>query len=146
LNVLSLFKKGNRNLIVIIAESRPQLEGRVLAKQLAKEKIKIEFITEAMLPHYVELCNSVVLGADKILGNGDIVNKTGSRLIAILSKEFKKPLYIVADKSKRTNNTTFRIETKQSKEVWLAKDPLIKVNNYYFERIEKKYITKVITD
>lgn len=145
-NVLSQFKRENNNLNVIIAESRPVNEGRVMAELLAKEKIKVEFITEAMLPEFIEKCDSVILGADQILKNGDVINKTGSRMIALLCRQFKKPIYIVADKSKKTNNNTFVKEKKPAKEVWNTKYPLIKVHNYYFERVEKRYITKVIID
>ena len=144
--VLSQFKRENKKLTVIIAESRPVNEGRILAKLLAKEKIKVELITEAMLPEFIEKCDSVILGADRILKNGDVVNKTGSRMIAILCKEFKKPLYVVCDKTKQSAKNTFIKENKPSIEVWNTKDPLINVNNFYFERVEKKYITKVITD
>jgi translation initiation factor 2B subunit (eIF-2B alpha/beta/delta family) len=145
-SILTQFKRDNNRLTVIISESRPMNEGRILASALAKGKIKIEFITEAMLPGYIDKCDSVILSADQILKNGDAINKTGSRLIAILCKEFKKPLYIIADKSKRTVKNTFIRENKPAKEVWDTNSPLIKVNNFYFERIEKKYITKVITN
>ncbi len=144
--ILAQFKRENEKLTLIIAESRPVNEGRIMAELLAKEKIKIEFITEAMLPEFIEKCDSVILGADRILKNGDIINKTGSRMIAILCKEFKKPLYVVCDKTKQSDKNTFTKEKKPAKEVWNAKDPLINVNNFYFERVEKKYVTKVITD
>ncbi|MBA4318963.1 MAG: hypothetical protein C0412_11235 [Flavobacterium sp.] len=144
--VLSQFKRENKKLTVIIAESRPVNEGRIMAKLLAKQKIKVEFITEAMLPEFIEICDCVILGADRILKNGDVVNKTGSSLIAILCKEFNKPLYVVCNKTKQSVKNAFIKENKPAKEIWGTKDPLIHVNNFYFERVEKKYLTKVITD
>ena len=34
--------------LLTVSESRPKLEGRILAKKLNKEKISVELITEAM--------------------------------------------------------------------------------------------------
>lgn len=144
--ILTRHKKNKNNFKVIIAESRPKLEGRVLAEKLVKAGIKIEFITDAMLPAFIEKCDCVLIGADQILKNGNIVNKAGSRNAAILCKEFNKPFYVIADKSKITNKNNYSITGKPSGEVWDTNNTLIKVHNYYFEEVEKKYITKIITD
>jgi translation initiation factor 2B subunit (eIF-2B alpha/beta/delta family) len=146
LKVISLLKNENKSLTVFAAESRPKLEGRVMAKQLAAEKIKVELITDSMLPAFIEKCDSVIIGTDQILGSGNIVNKTGSRNAAILCKEFNKPFYVIADKKKKTSAVKYKPVNRPAQEVWKVKDTRIKVHNFYFEEVEKKYITKVITD
>lgn len=146
LKVFTLFKKENKSLTVFVAESRPKLEGRIMAKELAKEKIKVELITDAMLPAFIEKSDSVIIGADQLLRTGNIVNKTGSRNAAILCKEFGKPFYVIADKRKKAKAVKYTPDKKPAAEVWRTKDARVKVHNYYFEEMEKKYITRVITD
>ena len=91
--VIEILKRLNekKKIFVTVAESRPQLEGRIMAKELLKNKIKVEIIPEALLPNAVEKTDVAISGADIILSNGNIVNKTGSRSLAILCKYFKKP-------------------------------------------------------
>jgi len=142
--MLFRLKELNKRFNVIVSESRPINEGRTTAKLLAAHNIKVDFITEAMLPAFIEKCDSALLGADMILKNGNVVNKTGSRLIALLCKEFNKPVYVIADKSKISAKTKYIPEIKPVKEVWSVKDKRINVHNYYFEEISKKYIIRII--
>ena len=53
---LRFVHKRNKKLKVIISESRPVNEGRILAKNLLKDKIQIEFITEAELAQIYSTC------------------------------------------------------------------------------------------
>ncbi len=59
----------------IICESRPKLEGKILAGELSKEKIRVELITEAMSADYIKKCDCVIIGADKVLKNKNVVSK-----------------------------------------------------------------------
>lgn len=143
--ILKRLGKAEKGLTVIVTESRPVNEGRIIAGLLAKEKIKVEFITEAMLPEFLEGCGCALIGADKILPNGDILNKTGSRALAILCRHYKKPFYAAAERSKISSSSKIRKEIKNPAEVWNNPPAGVKVKNYYFETVEKKYIKKIIT-
>ena len=144
--IFKRLKKDNKKLKIVIAESRPKNEGRLFAKALTKHKIKIEFITDAMLSLYIPKIDTVVLGADAILKNGNIINKIGSKSAALLCRHYKKPCYVITTKDKITSRNKFH-QTKQNPfEVWHTKDKRINVINFYFEEIEKNLITKIITD
>lgn len=145
-NILALLKKEGANFKVFVSESRPELEGRKFALMLARLNIRTEIITEAMMPAFIEKCDSAIIGADRILKNGNIINKTGSRTAAILCKNFNKPLFVTADKRKKSSSSTFKPQQKPANEVWRIKNNTIKVHNYYFEEVEKKYITRLFTD
>lgn len=136
----------NNNFKLYILESRPKFEGRLLAKKLLKYNIKIEFITDAMLAYYFPKIDAVVIGADKILKNGDVVNKVGSKLLAITAKYYNVPFYVVSDKSKFTNETEYAPQTYPAEEIWKYKHPNLTITNVYFEVVENELITKVITD
>ena len=146
LELLKKIRKEKRNLEVIVCESRPKLEGRVMASSLAEVGIKVQLITESMMSEYVQKSDAVIIGADVILRNGDVVNKVGSKTLAILCKEFKKPFYVAADKSKLSKKNKFVQRDEDQKEIWRDAPKNIALRNRYFEIIPKFYITKTFTD
>ena len=146
--VVEVLKRLNKvqRIIVIIGESRPQFEGRIMAKQLLKHKIKVEIIPDALLPNTIEKSDAAIIGADIILASGDIVNKIGSRSLAIACKYFKKGFFVLATSDKLSKKKKYVIEKRNGKEIWNYNHKLLSKTNYYFEVVEKKLITKVITD
>lgn len=146
LEILRLHHKKYSGLNVIVSESRPMLEGRIMAEKLAEDGITLNLITEPALPRYVEKCDMVLLGADKILSNGDIVNKTGSFNLALLCEYYQKPLLVAASRSKIVNNFIFEEDSKDPSEIWDTSHPNIRILNKYFEEVPARFITKLITD
>jgi translation initiation factor 2B subunit (eIF-2B alpha/beta/delta family) len=144
--IIKLLGEKNKKLSVTISESRPQFEGRELAKAISKLGIKINFISEAQLPNFVSQCDIVIIGADIILKSGNVINKVGSKSLAIICKHFKKPFYVIADNSKISNRKTFKQSSHPAREIWNTKRSNIKIENFYFEEIEAELITEVITD
>lgn len=140
-----LSKKKKFNLV--ICESRPVYEGRILAENLlVKKNININMVTEAMIANEVEKCDAVVFGADQIFSNGNVVNKVGSKSLSICAKYFHKPVYVIADKSKSKEKYIFETRIESKMEIWKNPPPKLKIENYYFELIEKELITKLITN
>ena len=88
--------------------------------------------------------DKVFLGADALLKHG-IINKIGSEVIAQIAKNQKIPVYVIADSWKFTNKK-MPLESRKLNEVWGNVPRGIKMKNPAFEFIEKKYITKIITE
>ena len=145
-NFISRLYGMNRKLEVIITESRPINEGRILAKRLLMSSIPIEFITDFAAASYIHLVDAVIIGADKILSNGNIVNKTGSLTLAILSRYYNKPFYVVTTKSKLSKKSEYLGVEKDPNEVWRYRDQKLNIRNYYFEEVKRNLVTKLITD
>lgn len=143
--LLAKLQKVNNSLKVIVCESRPKLEGRIIASRLAKAGLKLQLITDAMISEYVQHCDAVLIGADTILTNGSVVNKVGSKPLAIMCKEFKKPFYVAADKSKLSKKNKFVQLDQNKKEIWRGAPKEILIVNRYFETVPKKYITRIFT-
>jgi len=131
---------------VFICESRPKYEGRILAKKLADKKIKTQLITEAQTAGYLGKCDCVLIGADSILKNGDVINKVGSLQLAVLSKYYGKPFYVVANNLKLGKNNKFFHTEESVKEIWEVRTKRIRIENFYFERIPNSLISKIITN
>ncbi len=144
--VFSNYQNLSPDLEITVLESRPQFEGRILAKELSENNIKVSIITEGMAANSVEECDAVIIGADKILSNGSVINKTGSRNLAILSKFFNKPFYVLTSKIKFSNFDKYERDLHNPHEIWSSQPNKIKIRNYYFEKIEADLITKIITD
>lgn len=144
--ILVRLKKINSRLEVVVCESRPKFEGRILAKKLTQKNIPVELITEAMVYDGVQKCDAALIGTDTIHKNGDIVNKVGSSLIALTCKYLKKPLYVVATKSKIASTNKFVPKEMPPEEIWRHHNKHLKVNNFYFEKVDRKLITKIIFD
>ena len=113
---------------------------------LLKEKIKVRLVTEAMIPEYVQRTNCALIGADAVLKNSTVANKTGSLLLALACSQFKKPLYVLADKSKFKKNNAYSQPAQNKKEIWKYDHPNLSIENLYFEKIPNKLITKIISE
>ena len=67
---------------VIVLEGRPRYEGREMARALSLQGLAVTLITDAQADIFLPQCQSVVVGADSILINGDVLNKAGTALLA----------------------------------------------------------------
>jgi len=144
--VFKLWKQKNKNLKVVICESRPGNEGKLFARELLNLGIKVELISDAMTALYVPQVDAAIIGTDEILKNDNVVNKVGSKALALLCKDNKKPFYVVTTKSKFSGRTKFSVQKADPSKLWNYKSEGLTVSNIYFEEIEKKLVTEIITD
>lgn len=132
--VLKLWHQYNKNILVTVAESQPECEGKILVKRLKRMKINTELIYDNTISKHIEKSDLILLGCDMILKNDNIINKTGSRDAAIIAKHFKKPVIIVSSKLKRIRNWNTLIKGRNESEKFL------------FEKVENKLISLIITE
>src|SRR3989344_8037032 len=140
-NVLKL----NKRLTVFNTETRPLFQGRKTGEELSKAGINVINIVDAAALEYIQKSDAVVLGADAILDNGDVINKIGSGMYAEIAYLHKKPVYIIADSLKYSERAV-KIEHRIPEEIWNENLKNLRVDNPAFSIINKKYITKIISD
>jgi len=78
-------------------ETRPYNQGsRLTAYELSNEKINSKLICDNMVASLMkkETIHAVVVGADRLVMNGDFANKIGTYQLAVLSKNFNVPFYV----------------------------------------------------
>lgn len=85
---------------VVVTESRPGREGVRLARELAQAGVRATLISDAAAGVFVPRCDAVLVGADAIGGDDHLVNKAGTRLIALAARESGVPCYAVAQAHK----------------------------------------------
>ncbi|CAG8443513.1 5467_t:CDS:2 [Acaulospora colombiana] len=132
LSVLSNFisenlSSGNpRDVTITIMEARPLNEGSTLARKLASllpnkgEKnhcVKIQVITDASCDYFMSTVTHVLLGSDKILGDGSVISKIGSVPLALAAKYHEKSVFVVSRTDKIAGNDEEIMEEKEASEV-----------------------------
>jgi methylthioribose-1-phosphate isomerase len=84
---------------VIADETRPYLQGaRLTAWELLQDDIPVTLITDNMSGHMMQKGNvqSVVVGSDRIAANGDVANKIGTYMVAVMARRHNIPFYVAA--------------------------------------------------
>jgi translation initiation factor eIF-2B subunit delta len=146
LDILKRWYQLNKKIKVVVCESRPKLEGRLMTESLTGAGIKTELITDAMMGLYVPKVGAAIIGADNVLKNGSVINKVGSYSLSLICKEYRKPFYVVTTRSKLSSSNKFKTKKEDPKEVLEERIKDLSVSNIYFEEIEKKFISKIFTE
>ncbi len=130
-----------------VSESRPINEGIIMAERLSQIGFDVTLITEAMIPKFVKKCDFALSGADKILPDGGIINKIGTKSLAISCKYYGKPFYVVSKKNKFTQSPEIHFSEHSESEIYSGKAKTFSIaKNVYFEKIDSNLITKIITE
>ena len=99
LGVLRAVREEGKRIHVLADETRPYLQGaRLTAWEMKREGIPCEVITDGMAGHFMARgeIDAVVVGADRVAGNGDVANKIGTYGLAVLARFHQIPFYVAA--------------------------------------------------
>jgi methylthioribose-1-phosphate isomerase len=99
LGVIRMAVEGGNRIEVLVPETRPYLQGaRLTAWELHRDGIPLTLITDNMVGHFMKTgdVKAVVVGADRIVQNGDTANKIGTYGMAVLAREHDTPFYVAA--------------------------------------------------
>ena len=147
LAILKKAKEKGRSFEVIVCESRPMLEGRLLARFLGNAKIPVTLITDAAMGVFAKEADLFLVGADSI-SETVFVNKIGTFYLCLLSEEYGIPLYVACERSKFISST-WRLSpfaNGDPKEILDSELLNVKVENPYFEEIPLSFCQQVITN
>ncbi len=143
---------------VIADETRPYLQGaRLTAWELMEDDIPVTLITDNMSGHIMKKggVHAVVVGSDRIAANGDVANKIGTYMVAVLAHRHGIPFYVAAPLSTVDLNCPtgedIPIEERDEREVTHIKEnqlaPLgVGVSNYAFDVTPNDLVTAIITE
>ncbi|MHA1269672.1 MAG: S-methyl-5-thioribose-1-phosphate isomerase [Candidatus Helarchaeota archaeon] len=157
LGVIKRAHELGKKIFVYADETRPRLQGaRLTAFELSYEKIPHKVISDNMFSY---ICSKgevscVILGADRILRSGHVINKIGTSGVAIIANYYKIPFYVVAPTSTfdlKTNVEDVIIEERSHKEVTTINGQLIvpkdtEVINPAFDITVPDLITAIICE
>lgn len=92
-------QRAGRRFHVICSESRPMLEGRQTAKELAESGIGTTVMVDTLTLDSIYQARAVVVGADMLNSHG-LVNKVGTRALAMVAQAVHVPFYALCGSAK----------------------------------------------
>jgi len=102
LGVIRAGVEQGKDLHVLVDETRPFLQGaRLTAWELQRWGIPFTLITDNMAGYWMQQggVDAVLVGADRIVANGDVANKIGTYSLAVLAFAHRIPFYSAAPTS-----------------------------------------------
>jgi ribose 1,5-bisphosphate isomerase len=131
----------------IISEARPLGEGIRLARELRSAGIAVTFITEAQMALFVQEADAVVVGADTVLPEGDLINKIGTRLLSLAARDAEVPFYSATETLKVAAPSAplpFAPEEGRAREITSVR--WLEVRNVYYEATPGRLVSGYITE
>ena len=116
LGIIFTAKQQGKDVFVYAEETRPLLQGsRLTVYELEENEIDYELVIDSMGANLMkeQMVDCVIIGADRIAPNGDVVNKVGSYSLAVNCAFHKIPFYVAAPSS----TIDFEIETGEDIEI-----------------------------
>jgi ribose 1,5-bisphosphate isomerase len=149
-HLLSKAKEDGKTFEVICTETRPVFQGRITAKELLALGVKTTFIVDSAARSFMRNADLVIVGADAITSEGNVINKIGTGTIALLAHEARKPFYVVAELLKFDPATVCgdyeKIEERSPDEVWKGAPEKLIVRNPAFDVTRRDFIHGVICE
>lgn len=149
--VLKAAKEG-KAVTVYATESRPFGQGLITVGQLAEAGVPARYVVDMAVGHVMEHVDVVMTGADAITATGTVVNKIGTRMVALAARAAGVPFYTCAETYKFHPDTLdgkgVPIETRPVEEV-IDPDELpdgVEVENPVFDFTPARYVDAIVTE
>lgn len=158
LGVIRSAVQAGKRISVLADETRPFLQGaRLTAWELLQDHIPVTLITDNMAGHMMSRgeVDAVIVGADRVAANGDVANKIGTYMVAVLAHRHGIPFYVACPLSTIDlavpSGAHIPIEERGAAEVrgyadleWAPQD--IQVRNPAFDVTPAELVTALITE
>jgi translation initiation factor eIF-2B subunit delta len=95
--LLLLHESKQRKFSVIVVDSRPLMEGRIMLAQLRKAGIPCTYILLNALSYVLPHVTKVLLGASALMSDGSILGRVGSACVALAAQEQMIPVLICSE-------------------------------------------------
>ncbi len=150
--------EAGKKISVIADETRPFLQGaRLTAWEMVQENIPVTLITDNMAGFMMSRgeVDAVVVGTDRVAGNGDVANKIGTYMVAVLARRHNLPFYVACPLSTIdmtiNSGADIPIEERSVDEVkgfrdyhWAAEG--VRIRNPAFDVTPAELVTALITE
>ena len=158
LGVIRSAVEAGKRISVIADETRPFLQGaRLTAWELVQEGIPVTLITDNMAGFLMSRgeVDAVIVGTDRVAANGDVANKIGTYMVAVLAQRHGIPFYVACPLSTIDlaipDGAAIPIEERAREEVtgfrdcqWAAEGVLVR--NPAFDVTPAELVTALVTE
>ena len=94
---LLLAKSQQKDIRVIIVDSRPYQEGKQLLGSLLAAGIPCSYVLLSSAGYIINDASRVFIGCSGLLANGSLMNRAGSALVCSMANIHKKPVLVLAE-------------------------------------------------
>lgn len=158
LGVIRSAVEAGKRISVIADETRPFLQGaRLTAWEMVEDGIPVTLIADNMAGFMMSRgeVDAVVVGTDRVAANGDVANKIGTYMVAVLARRHDIPFYVACPLSTIdlgiASGSEIPIEERSGDEVlgfrdvrWAANG--VKVRNPSFDVTPAELVSGLITE
>lgn len=158
LGVIRSAVEAGKKISVIADETRPFLQGaRLTAWEMVQENIPVTLISDNMAGYLMSTgeIDAVIVGTDRVAANGDVANKIGTYMVAVLAKRHNIPFYVACPIStidmRVVSGKEIPIEERSADEVkgfrdyhWAAEG--VHIRNPAFDITPAELVTGLITE
>ncbi len=149
-NMLQRAKQEGKTFEIVCTESRPVFQGRITAREMLDAGIETTMIVDSAVRYFMNEVDLVVVGADAITSEGNVINKIGTSMVALAAKEARTPFYVVCELLK-FDPATIRgdyetIEERSPTEVWKEAPSGLNIRNPAFDVTRREFIHGIICE
>jgi ribose 1,5-bisphosphate isomerase len=147
--------EGGKEFSAVVKETRPRKQGHITAERLDELGVPVTLVVDGAAGRYVHDVDHVLVGADSIAADGSVVNKIGTRSLAMTARELGTPVMVAAQTVKLHPGTltghTVDIEERDRAEV-IDPDQLaalgdgVAVANPAFDVTPPRYVDAIVTE
>ncbi|KAI8472612.1 MAG: hypothetical protein J3K34DRAFT_384198 [Monoraphidium minutum] len=82
---------------VVVVDSRPECEGRLLLRRLLAANMAVTYTLLSGLSYAIKEVTKLILGAAAVLSNGTVMSRAGSALVATVAAAAGKPVLVCCE-------------------------------------------------
>jgi translation initiation factor eIF-2B subunit delta len=129
----------DKHIEVIATRSGPGGTGQRIARELGDHGLTVTFIDDVAMGLYISGVHKVMVGADRICADGNIVNGIGTYQLALAAEKVGVPFYVLCE--------TLKFDPRlKSDEVDLEEKEPSGVKNPYFDITPLELVAGVVTE
>ena len=149
-HLLKRAKQEGKSFEVICTETRPVFQGRITAREMSDLGVKTTLIVDSAARFFMNQVDLVIVGADAITSEGNVVNKIGTSTIALVAHEARTPFYVVSELLKFDPATMYgdyeKIEERSPEEIWKNPPKNLIIRNPAFDVTRRDFIHGIICE
>lgn len=148
--ILAEAKRAGKRFQVFCTETRPLYQGRITAKELAKLGIESTMMVDSATRFFMNDVDLVLVGADAITSEGNVINKIGTSLVALAAREARTPFYVASMLLKFDPETVYGeytvIEERDGQEIWADPPEGLRIRNPAFDITRREFIHGIVCE
>lgn len=148
--LLNKAEREGKSFEVVCTETRPVFQGRITAKEMSDLGVKTTIIIDSAARFFINNVDLVIVGADAITSEGNVINKIGTSVLALVAQEARTPFYVVSELLKFDPATMYgdyeKIEERSPDEIWKNPPENLIIRNPAFDVTRRDFIHGIICE